>query len=387
MKLFGTIEKSEQQDDGTIIVSGFASSTDTDSDGEVITSDAMKAALPDYMKFANIREMHQAKAAGVALKTEVQDDGRTYLEALIVDDAAVKKVMKGVYKGFSIGGKVTSRDDLNKSIITGIRLSEISLVDRPANPSAVFAMWKGEGVAPEEEVVVEPVAIEQEPVVAPETTEKGMTHVAILACILKDIKSLLSDQENEAEREGDNSPVPTAIADWLKTGATLLNAMTAEETAELAATENEPSDTVLLADNATDLQKAGARNSKTDQERIQKIHDMAAEIGALCGSEKSQGTDDLAKLQSEKVALIAKLEKYETLEKRVKELEAMPAPAKAALKVVEKADDYSDAAKNEPEPAADDILGQIKKVHRQGATIKLAQLLTIHPTYSPIQLF
>ena len=372
MKLFGTIEKSEQQDDGTIIVSGFASSTDTDSDGEVITSDAMKAALPDYMKFANIREMHQAKAAGVALKTEVQDDGRTYLEALIVDDAAVKKVMKGVYKGFSIGGKVTSRDDLNKSIITGIRLSEISLVDRPANPSAVFAMWKGEGVAPEEEVVVEPVAIEQEPVVAPETTEKGMTHVAILACILKDIKSLLSDQENEAEREGDNSPVPTAIADWLKTGATLLNAMTAEETAELAATENEPSDTVLLADNATDLQKAGARNSKTDQERIQKIHDMAAEIGALCGSEKSQGTDDLAKLQSEKVALIAKLEKYETLEKRVKELEAMPAPAKAALKVVEKADDYSDAAKNEPEPAADDILGQIKKVHRQGATIKLA---------------
>ena len=368
MKLFGTIEKSEQQDDGTIIVSGFASSTDTDSDGEIITSDAMKAALPDYMKFANIREMHQAKAAGVALKTEVQADGRTYLEALIVDDAAVKKVMTGVYKGFSIGGKVTSRDDVNKSIITGIRLSEISLVDRPANPSAVFAMWKGEGIAPEEKLEIEP-ALE------PETTEKGMTHVAILACILKDIKFLLDDQENEAQREGDNSPVPAAIAEWLKTGATLLNSMTAEETAELSAPDagnDAGSNDILLADNTTDLQKAGARNSKSDQDKVQAMHDMSTELGASCGSEKSHSTDDLAKLQSENADLIAKLEKYDALEKRVKELEAMPAPAKAALKVIEKSDDYSDAAKNEPEPAEDDIHGQIKKVLRQGPTIKLA---------------
>ena len=146
MKIFGNIEKVEDQDDGTVIVSGFASSEDVDCDGEIIKASAMSEALPDYMKFANIREMHQAKAAGVALDIAVQTDNRTWLKAHIVDSEAVKKIKAAVYKGFSIGGRVTGRDETNQKIITGIRLSEISLVDRPANPSAVFEMWKGENI-------------------------------------------------------------------------------------------------------------------------------------------------------------------------------------------------------------------------------------------------
>ena len=51
IKLYGDIAKSEDQDDGTVKVWGYASSTAVDSDGESITADAMKAALPDYMKF------------------------------------------------------------------------------------------------------------------------------------------------------------------------------------------------------------------------------------------------------------------------------------------------------------------------------------------------
>ena len=144
MKLYGTIEKIEPQEDGTLIVTGYASSEDVDSQGEIVTAKAMKDALPDYMTFANIREMHQAKAAGTALEAAVQDDGRTWLKALIVDKGAIKKVQKQVYKGFSIGGKITGRDEENPSIITGIQLSEISLVDRPANGKAVFAVWKAD---------------------------------------------------------------------------------------------------------------------------------------------------------------------------------------------------------------------------------------------------
>ncbi len=145
MKLYGELEKYEAQDDGTIVVTGYASSEDVDADGERVSKEAMAAALPEYMKFANIREMHQPKAAGIALKAEVQADGRTLLEALIVDAGAVRKVQRGVYKGFSIGGKVTARDAEDAALITGVRLSEISLVDRPANPKAVFAMWKIDG--------------------------------------------------------------------------------------------------------------------------------------------------------------------------------------------------------------------------------------------------
>jgi hypothetical protein len=50
--------------------------------------------------------------------------------------------MAGVYKGFSIGGRITARDPADRNIITGLELSEISVVDRPANPEAVFDCWK-----------------------------------------------------------------------------------------------------------------------------------------------------------------------------------------------------------------------------------------------------
>ena len=133
-KLYADLSKVEEQDDGTIKVWGYASTAAVDSDGETVTADAMKAALPGYMKWGAVREMHQAKAAGSAIEAEVQDDGRTWFGAHVVDSEAVKKVKAGVYKGFSIGGKVTSRDEMAKTTITGINLVEVSLVDRPANP-------------------------------------------------------------------------------------------------------------------------------------------------------------------------------------------------------------------------------------------------------------
>ena len=68
MKLYADIAKTEEQDDGTIKVWGWASTGAVDSDGEIITPDAMKAALPDYMKFGAVREMHQSKAAGTAIE-------------------------------------------------------------------------------------------------------------------------------------------------------------------------------------------------------------------------------------------------------------------------------------------------------------------------------
>lgn len=143
-KLYAEIAKMEAQDDGTVKVWGYASSEAVDSDGEVIAAEAMKAAIPDYMKFGAVREMHGSNAAGTAIEINVEDDGRTFFGAHIVDPVAVTKVKTGVYKGFSIGGSVTARDELNKSQITGLKLTEISLVDRPANPDAVFTCFKAD---------------------------------------------------------------------------------------------------------------------------------------------------------------------------------------------------------------------------------------------------
>jgi hypothetical protein len=96
------------------------------------------------MRFANIREMHQPSAVGIAREANVDDRG-LYLAAKIVDDEAWEKVVQGVYKGFSIGGRVTARDPTDRSVITGLALTEISVVDRPANPEAVFDCWKASG--------------------------------------------------------------------------------------------------------------------------------------------------------------------------------------------------------------------------------------------------
>jgi HK97 family phage prohead protease len=123
------------------MVWGYASTEAEDDQGETVARGALSAALDDYMRFANIREMHQPSAVGVATEATVDDRG-LYVAARIVDGEAWDKVVAGVYKGFSIGGRVTARDPADRRLITGLRLNEISLVDRPANPEAVFDCWK-----------------------------------------------------------------------------------------------------------------------------------------------------------------------------------------------------------------------------------------------------
>lgn len=230
-KLYGEFEKVEEQEDGTLKVSGIASSEAVDSDGETITAEAMKAAIPDYMAFGALREMHTAWAAGTAIKCEVGADNRTYFEALVVDAEACKKVQTGTYKGFSIGGRVTKRDPLKKSTITGIKLVEVSLVDRPANPEAVFSMGK--------------VEIDDAQTLG--ALRKGLYTVSDFAQILQTLAWMAQGTEDEAEYEGDASPIPAAFGQWVADGLALLQAMTAEEIAELIATLPTPEPQAALA--------------------------------------------------------------------------------------------------------------------------------------------
>ena len=128
------------------MVYGYASTEALDSQGEVVRRQALAAALPEYMRFANIREMHQPSAVGVAKEAAIDEKG-LWLGAKVIDDEAWKKVVEGVYKGFSIGGFVTSRDPRDPTVITGIDLAEISLVDRPANPEARVELFKSAAVS------------------------------------------------------------------------------------------------------------------------------------------------------------------------------------------------------------------------------------------------
>ena len=130
------------------VVSGYASTEALDSQGDVVERSAIEEALPAYLgdvdqntgkfRFGNIREMHQPSAVGKTMSAKLDSKG-LFIDAKVVDDNAWKKVEAGVYAGFSIGGRALVKTN---NRIKRLKLSEISLVDRPANPEAIFTMVK-----------------------------------------------------------------------------------------------------------------------------------------------------------------------------------------------------------------------------------------------------
>jgi hypothetical protein len=150
MRIFGTISKVAPQADGSIRVHGVASSEAKDRHGEIVLASAIADALPDFFRHGTgaLREMHSAaRAAGTVDEVEVGEDNITRIIATVVDSEAIKKVKTKVYKAYSIGGRVLARDPDNKKIVTAIELSEISLVDVPANPESVLELFKAVSVA------------------------------------------------------------------------------------------------------------------------------------------------------------------------------------------------------------------------------------------------
>jgi|GEM_PF-735803 len=99
----------------------------------------------------NVRAMHGTKAIGKFTDIAFDDDNKRIMGvAKIVDDAEWNKVLEGVYTGFSIGGGYAKRwqDTENPSLMryTPV-LSEVSLVDNPAVPTATFEIVKSDGTS------------------------------------------------------------------------------------------------------------------------------------------------------------------------------------------------------------------------------------------------
>lgn len=158
-KSFGMFTTFTKADKEKREVTGMATNEAIDSYGDIVEFAAIKEALPDYLQFGNIREMHGASAAGVVKSHDLNEkDKALYITVKVVDDMAWTKVVEGVYKGFSIGGYIEEAEPLvveaedeqgNKhEVFTGgfritkIKLYEISLVDRPANPEALIESYK-----------------------------------------------------------------------------------------------------------------------------------------------------------------------------------------------------------------------------------------------------
>ena len=324
MRLFGTLTKIEDQPDGTLKVYGVASTGARDDAGEIVQPAAMKAALPDYARYPALREMHQPTAAGRTLEATVDDDGATRIVAHVVDPVAIAKVRSRTYSGFSIGGKILARDPADATVITKIKLSEISLVDRPANPEAVIDLWKADFAPPSNAAVK---AFAAKLATAAGRPGAWKDYVAKARAALVD--------EPEAEDAG-ASPTDPQDAD--------------EQDQMIPANDNTPlgpapaSGAASLADLA-----------RQDPATLQALHDALAALGACCHPDncpdagKSFLAGDLAKALPRVELLERRLEAQEAL---IQRLAAAPQPPRTAASAhaIGKADDASPGAADDLSP-------------------------------------
>ena len=94
----------------------------------------------------NVRAMHGLVAAGKLVSFRADDAHKGfYVGAKIVDDNEWQKVVEGVYTGFSIGGDYGKRWADGGMIRYEAVPNEISIVDLPCIPGAMFEMVKVDG--------------------------------------------------------------------------------------------------------------------------------------------------------------------------------------------------------------------------------------------------
>ncbi len=158
IRFFVPFTKVEEQSDGSVYVEGIATGEVLDFHGEVVSYEASKAAFEEWSAWAekatdgasigNIRVMHQPIVGGKAVKWWADEATRTiHLGSRIEDPTAAKLCRSRAYTGYSIGGNNVTRELQpyeGKSVpwVTAYRLSENSIVDKPACPTATFTLVK-----------------------------------------------------------------------------------------------------------------------------------------------------------------------------------------------------------------------------------------------------
>ncbi|WP_214103227.1 hypothetical protein [Acrocarpospora catenulata] len=156
------ITKFERDADGALIVYGKATGPQLDLDAQICDPEWLKKAMPAWMEFGNIREMHGPIAAGVGIELEAKGDD-WWLKSKCVDPGTARKIEQGVLKGYSIGikgPKVVKDAAAPGGRIVGGIVAETSYVDRPCNPTATLMIAKMAGSGQ-----LAPVDLDGEPIV------------------------------------------------------------------------------------------------------------------------------------------------------------------------------------------------------------------------------
>lgn len=216
------------------LVYGTLSEEIPDKSGEILDYVSAKPAFMEWSEqsrrasggksLGNVRAMHSNIAAGKLTDISFNDEAkRIEGVAKIVDDDEWKKVLEGVYTGFSIGGGYArrwpdmQRPDLMRYTPT---LSEVSLADNPAVPTATFEVVKQDGSVELRKFSLQRSASAQEDDAM--HVARLLKELAWLENILKQdsddemldcvhsLQDYLSDDDHEMEESGNNDDDDTS---------------------------------------------------------------------------------------------------------------------------------------------------------------------------------
>ena len=163
----GELTKIEESGNGNIYIAGICTTEKMDHDGEIVDLTEVRRVWDDYLTNPVLKYMHGKDPSNMAAigmvvpsytdsvgkiwKTEFTDQGPFIVCKIsnAPDTESIRtKVTEGILKGFSIGGRArrvktfdpTLQKDVNRVITT--RISEVSLVDLPANSDSFFSVLK-----------------------------------------------------------------------------------------------------------------------------------------------------------------------------------------------------------------------------------------------------
>ncbi len=204
---------------------------------------------------------------------------------------------------------------------------------------------------------------------------KSVWDIGEFARAINSLAGIATCLQYEADYEKDGSKVPAALREKVAELCGIFLASAAEEMSEMLAAM--PSGVTITTDPTDDpevaiavgkaitalepkkLEKIGARNSKADMGRLQKIHDYLVELGVACAADT---TEKLAKVTAEKSNLEKvisdALPQIEQMKKDIEKLKSEPMPAPPRMSVVEKGADVSGVA----HPSAASIDEQLSKM-------------------------
>jgi len=139
----------KEGDNGSILIKGYANTTDKDRVGDVIVKEAWetKSALTNYLKNPIILAHHdRSQPIGQMVNYSITDKGLEIVAEISKSAGAVYDLVKeGILKAFSVGFRVKDADydsDTDIFVIKDLELHEVSVVSIPANADSLFSLAK-----------------------------------------------------------------------------------------------------------------------------------------------------------------------------------------------------------------------------------------------------